>query len=55
MAVQFTRIEEREPGVCLRKDCPLYQSFELYDFDEVEEDKIGDYYKCRGCKKKIYV
>lgn len=49
------RIETQTPGVCLNKECPDYQAFEMYDFEEVQDTRGDAYVICRGCGNKIEI
>ncbi len=51
------QIETEEPAVCKNKKCSDYQSFEMYEFNDIKTDELfnKDYYVCRGCGEKIYV
>lgn len=48
-------IETSETAVCRNKKCEDYNSYEEYEFAEVQNDTLGDYYICRSCKEKIYM
>lgn len=50
------QLKEEIPAICTNQACMNYQAFELYDVEDVKEDKNKkDYIECYECKSKIYL
>ena len=47
--------ENEIPAVCENKECKAFNSFELYDIDEVQDSQGKSFIICYYCKEKIFV